>query len=91
MSAAADVLELDINIQYIPNILIQLLNEITPNDYVGYYPPQQSYADEIKDSELMAFQWLSKRLGCKVYLNFTIKENQLWLVSLHRARKMRKE
>ncbi len=91
INAAADALELGINIRHIPNILIHLLNEITPNDYAGQYPPQRSYEDEIKDSELLAFQWLSKKLGCRVYLKFAIKENQLWLVSLHQVRKMRGE
>ncbi len=91
ISTAADALELDIDIRHIPNILIYLLNEITPNDYAGQYPPQRSYEDEIKDSELLAFQWLSKKLGCRVYLKFAIKENQLWLVSLHQVRKMRGE
>ena len=87
MSVAADALELGINIQRIRDILIDLLKEITPNDYAGQYPPQRSYEPEIRDSELLAFQWLSKSLGCKVYLKFTFKENQLWLVSLHQTRK----
>jgi hypothetical protein len=87
MSVAADALELGINIQRIPNILIDLFKEITPNDYAGQYPPQRSYEPEIKDCELLAFQWLSKKLGCRVYLKFTIKEDQLWLVLLHQARK----
>jgi hypothetical protein len=91
MNAGADALELGINIQRIANILIDLLKEITPNDYAGQYPPQRSYESGIKDCELLAFQWLSKKLGCRVYLKFTIKENQLWLVSLHQARKIREE
>jgi hypothetical protein len=91
ISTAADALELDIDIRHIPDVLMHLLNEITPNDYAGQYPPQRSYEDEIKDSELLAFQWLSKKLGCRVYLKFAIKENQLWLVSLHQVRKMRGE
>lgn len=88
ISAAADALELGINIQELPNILIDLLREVTPNDYAGQYPPQRSYKDEIRDCELLTFQWLSEKLGCRVYLKFTIKENQLWLVSLHQVRKI---
>ncbi len=64
-----------------------LLEEIKPNDYVGQYPPQRSYEDEIKDCELLAFRWLSEKLGCRVYLKFTFKEDKFWLVSLHEHRK----
>ena len=84
---AADTLELGLNLQNLSNILIDLLEEIKPNDYAGQYPPQRSYEDEIKDCELLAFRWLSKKLGCKVYLKFTLKGNKLWLVSLHEDRK----
>ena len=87
VNVAADVLELGFNLRNIANILNDLLEEIKPNDYVGQYPPQRSYEDEIKDCELLAFRWLSKKLGCKVYLKFTIKGNRLWLVSLHEDRK----
>jgi hypothetical protein len=78
---------LDLNLQNISSILIDLLEEITPNCYTGQYPPQRSYEDEIKESELFTFQWLSKKLGCRAYLKFTIKENRIWLVSLHEDRK----
>ena len=87
VSVAADTLELGINLRNISDILNDLLGEIKPNDYVGQYPPQRSYEDEIKDCELLAFRWLNKKLGCRVYLKFTIKENRLWLVSLHEDRK----
>jgi hypothetical protein len=87
MSVAADALELGINIRRIPNILVDFLKEITPNHYAGQYPPQRSYEPEIEGCELLAFQWLSEKLGCRVYLKFTIKGNQMWLVSLHQARK----
>jgi hypothetical protein len=87
VNVAADVLELGFNLRNIPNILNDLLEEIKPNDYVGQYPPQRSYEDEIKDCELLAFRWLSKKLGCRVYLKFTFKGYRLWLVSLHEDRK----
>jgi len=91
ISVASDALELGISIEHIGNILADLLKEIKPGEYAGQYPPQCSYEAEIKDCELLAFQWLSKKLGCRVYLRFTIKENQFWLVSLHQVRKMRGE
>jgi len=84
---AADALELGVNLQKISYILIDLLEEITPNDYVGQYPPQQSYEHDIEGYELLAFRWLSKTLGCRVYLKFTIKGKIMWLVSLHEDRK----
>ena len=87
VNVAADVLELGFNLRNIANIVNDLLEEIKPNDYVGQYPPQRSYEDEIKDCELLASRWLSKKLGCRVYLKFTFKGYRLWLVSLHEDRK----
>jgi hypothetical protein len=84
---AADALELGVNLQNISYILIDLLEGITPNHYVGQYPPQRSYEHEIKGYELLAFRWLSKKLGCRVYLKFTMKGNRMWLVSLHEDQK----
>ena len=87
VSVATDTLELGLNLRNISNILSDLLEEIEPDDYVGQYPPQRSYEDEIKDCELLAFRWLSKKLGCRVYFKFTLKETRSWLVSLHEDRK----
>ena len=84
---AADVLELGVDLQNISFILIDLLEEITPNHYAGQYPPQRSYEHDIDGYELLAFRWLSKTLGCRVYLKFTIKGKRMWLVSLHEDRR----
>jgi len=84
---AADALGLGVNLQNISYILIDLLEEIAPYHYVGQYPPQRSYEHEIEGCELLAFRWLSKKLGCRVYLKFTIKGNRMWLVSFHEDRK----
>jgi len=84
---AADALELSVDLQSISFILIDLLEEITPNHYAGQYPPQRSYEHDIEGYELLAFRWLSKTLGCRVYLKFTIKGKRMWLVSLHEDRK----
>jgi len=84
---AADALELGLDLQNISYILVDLLEEITPNHYVGQYPPQRSYEHDIEGYELLAFRWLSKTLGCRVYLKFTIKGRRMWLVSLHEDRK----
>lgn len=87
INIAADALELGFRIEEIAEALSDLLEEITPNDYVGQFPPQRSYEDDILQLELFPFQWLSRRLGCRVYLKFATKEDRLWLVSLHQTRK----
>jgi len=85
-SVAADASELGYLFKEISNILSDLLKEITPREYVGQYPPQRSYERRILESDLFAFRWESKRLGCKIYLKFTVKKNRLWLISLHQDR-----
>jgi hypothetical protein len=83
---ALDALELGYSLEDITAILIDLLEEIKPRHYVGQSPPQRSYEDEIFGSELFAFRWESKRLGCWVYLKFAFDENRLWLISFHQDR-----
>ena len=78
-----DAFELDYQVKDLQNVLYDVLGEVTPNDYVGKSPPEQSYEDKIKGSELFAFKWESRRFGCEVYLKFTLKDGILWLVSLH--------
>ena len=85
-SIAADALELGYLVKDMTNILSELLDEITPKEYVGQYPPQRSYETKILESELFAFKWESKLLGCKIYLKFAFKGDQMWLVSLHQDR-----
>ena len=86
-SIAADALEIGFAIMDISNVLSDILKEITRHDYSGQYPPQRSYESRILESELLVFKWESTRLGCKSYLKFALKENRLWLVSLHKDRK----
>jgi len=88
---AVDAFDLDYNFSEILNLLKGLLEEITPRDYAGQYPPQRSYEDELFRSELFPFAWMSKRLGCRVYLKFALKEGEMWLISLHQERKHKKE
>jgi hypothetical protein len=83
---ALDALELGYSFEDITAILIDLLEEIKPSHYVGESPPQRSYEDEIFRSELFAFRWASKRLGCWIYLKFAFNENRLWLISFHQDR-----
>ena len=86
----SDLLELDIGVQELAGNLPEILREIKPGDYKGTYPPQRSYQEEILNSELLAFRWKSKFFGCLMYIKFTLKDDFLWLVSLHRDRENKK-
>ncbi|MCK4388757.1 MAG: hypothetical protein KAV83_00790 [Desulfobacterales bacterium] len=85
-SIAADALELGYLVKDVLDVLADILKEITPREYAGQYPPQRAYESDILDTELLAFRWESKRLGGKIYLKFAIKEDRMWLVSLHQDR-----
>jgi len=86
----ADLMDLGHNVDEIPNILYELLENTNPNDYAGTRPPQRSYEPVISDCELYAFKTTSKTIGCKIYYKFTIKDDSLWLVSLHKDRPEKK-
>ena len=87
VSDAADILKLGFTIEGISNILANLLDEITPDDYAGGYPPQKSYESDILDCELFTFRWASNHLGGIIYLKFAFKGQRRWVVSLHEERK----
>lgn len=52
------------------NLILALLEEIHPKDYVGSRPPQKSYEKSIEGKELFAFCWWSKKLEKKMYIKF---------------------
>ena len=83
VNIAEDASELGYRVADISDVLSDVLNEITPLDYVGKKPPERSYEDKIQDCELFAFRWKSQRFGCEVYLKFTLKDEVMWLVSFH--------
>lgn len=80
---AADALELGYEYTKVRSILLMILEEISPSHYVGGRPPQQSYEKGILGKELFAFRWVSKLFGRKVYLKFSIVDDEMYLVSLH--------
>lgn len=87
VKAAGELNELDIvDAHELRDLLGILLNEIMLSDYAGSRPPMRSYEVEIADCELWAFSWQSARLEKKMYLKFTLKEKQFYLVSLHACR-----
>lgn len=85
-AVAADAIDLGYDISDIKKVLTELLNEITPVDYAGKYPPQRSYEKQIENLDLFSFRWISKRFGCEIYFKFALKNEQLWVVSLHEHR-----
>lgn len=83
---AADAIELGYEISKAKRVLLRILKEVSPQDYVGTRPPQKSYENEIRGLELFAFRWMSKTFGCKSYLKFSIGQGSIYLVSLHQDR-----
>ena len=64
---AADLFEVGCEIDKIPDLLLELLTDITPSQYVGARPPQRSYEKEISGCELYAFKVESRSMGCTIY------------------------
>ncbi|MBN2568171.1 MAG: hypothetical protein JXB42_01950 [Deltaproteobacteria bacterium] len=83
---AMDALELGYEIGNIKAVLLELLAGMTPQQYVGSYPPQKSYEEDILNCDLFAFKRDSKRFGCEVYVKYALKKEELWLVSFHQHR-----
>jgi hypothetical protein len=84
---AADALNLGYLFEEeINEVLLEILGELKADYYVGSRPPQRSYESQIKESELFAFSWTSRRFGCDTYFKFAFKEGRLWIVSLHEHR-----
>jgi hypothetical protein len=83
---AADAINLGYLIKEINDVLLELLDELKPDYYAGSYPPQRSYEQTIKGSELFAFRWISQRFGCDTYFKFAFAQGRLWIISLHEHR-----
>ncbi len=84
---AVDALELDYSIDSeLLEVLNELLENTSPTDYSGSRPPQRSYEDEITGLNLFAFVVEIERFDEPVYYKFSISQDALWLVSLHKDR-----
>lgn len=83
---AEDALELGYLISDLADILSEILNEITPQNYIGHHPPEKSYEEKIKYLDLFTFRWDSIRFGCETYFKFVISGDYLYIVSLHQHR-----
>ena len=77
ISIATDALELGFCVEGIDSILIKLLEEITPRDYLGQSPPQRSYEDKITGCELYPFRWMSRHMGCRVVFEVCFKTESI--------------
>jgi len=82
----ADLLDLNYLVDDLAKDLPAIFREIQPRDYRGQRPPNKSYEKAILGCDLFAFRWPSKIFGCQMYLKFTVKGEDLWIVSLHRDR-----
>ena len=90
-AVACDALELEYLIETdLLEDLSYILDEMTPDHYAGQMPPEKSYEQKIKNLELFAFRIDSRRYRDEVYLKFSLSEDALWLVSLHRNRQKRR-
>lgn len=67
--------------------ILACLKEIKSDNYAGGRPPQKSYEEKIKDSDLFAFAWDSVHKGERMYLKFVIKNESFYYVSFHKDRK----
>jgi hypothetical protein len=83
---AADAVILGYLVEDINGVLFELLDELKPDYYAGSYPPQKSYEQSLKGSELFAFRWISQRFGCDTYFKFALAQGRLWIISLHEHR-----
>ena len=84
---AVDALELEYRIETeLKEVLHELLENTTSGDYTGTRPPQRSYEQDISGLDLFAFTVRIDRFSEPVYFKFSISENVLWLVSLHKNR-----
>ncbi len=85
--AVGELYELEIESQVqLWKLILELLDEISPKDYVGRKPPDKSYEKLIDGQELFAFCWNSAKLQKKMYIKFALKEGRYYYVSLHRSR-----
>jgi len=83
-----DAIELGYSISTDLNeILKDIIENLSADDYIGYRPPQKSYERAIEGLELFEFTARCSRFTDRIYLKFSIQEPNFFLVSLHPHRK----
>lgn len=84
---AEDALELGYLMGDITDVLAELSDEIAPEYYIGKRPPERAYEENIRGLEMFAFEVFSRRFNSEIYFKFVLKDEHIWVVSLHRSRK----
>ena len=69
------------------DLLVELLKKSSLDNYSGTRPPQKSYQQEIQGAELFAFVINETSLNGPIYYKFSIVDDVMFLISLHRDRK----
>jgi len=67
--------------------LKKVLDELNPDHYEGAYPPLVGSRGNILRKELFAFSHESEYLGVTMYLKFAVDDDQLFIVSFHKAKR----
>ncbi len=68
------------------DLITDLLNELTIEDYEGSRPPQRSFEKTVEGKDLWAFAWNSKSLKKRMYLKFALKNDTFYYISLHESK-----
>ena len=87
----ADLVELGILPDDLPELIPKIATEIGPQHYKRKNPPDKSYEAPIRGCELYAFRWRSKELGCMMYFKFALKDGVVWIASMHADRSQGRE
>jgi len=66
---------------------MEFLGKSSLDNYTGTRPPQKSYQQEVQGAELFAFVIEKTSLNGLIYYKFSIVDDFMFLVSLHRDRK----
>ncbi len=70
-------------------LLLSVLQELKPDDYVGNRPPEKSYEEKTLNQELFEFRWVSYCFSnSTMYFKFSIcggapEQKRLYIYSLH--------
>ena len=67
-------------------MLYEVITNTQVDAYAGSNPPHQSYEPDIKGMELFAFTAKNSLFDGLVYYKFALRDDRLYLVSLHRSR-----
>ena len=76
-------------------ILATVLNEISPEHYVGGHPPEPSYEPVVSGQDMWEFRWTSAFFGNRtMYLKFCFSKGdeisrRLYMMSLHQNRDLK--